>query len=110
MQPAMLDAIASRRRRAILRMVWDEELAAGEIAAAFDVSWSAISQNLGILQRAGLVIGRRDGTRRLYRADRTALGPLAAVLKNMWTLDLEALKHVAEAEADRKGVRDDRRE
>lgn len=76
--------------------MWDRELAAGEIAAHFDVSWPAISQNLNVLRRAGLVTERRDGRRRLYRADRKALGPLAAALREMWRADLRALKREVE--------------
>jgi len=41
---------------------------AGEIAAHFDVTRPAISQHLGVLKEAGLVSGRRNGTRRLCRA------------------------------------------
>ena len=66
---ARLEAITSPRRREILRLVWDRELAAGEIAARFDVSWPAVSQNLSVLLRAGLVTERREANRRFYRAD-----------------------------------------
>jgi len=100
MQQATLDAIASPRRREILRLVWDRELSAGEIAANFDVSWPAVSQNLNILRAAGLVSERRDGRRRLYRAEPKALGPLADALREMWRADLRALK--AEVEVNRK--------
>ena len=93
---AVLDAIASPRRRQILRLVWDEERSAGDIAARFDVSWPAVSQNLGVLRRAGLVVERREGTRRLYRADRAALGPLEGALREMWERDLDDLKDVIE--------------
>ncbi len=84
----MLEAIASPRRREILRMVWDREPAAGEIAAGFDVSWPAISQNLAVLRKAGVLAQRRDGTRLFYRADHAAIGPLAEVLRTMWALGL----------------------
>lgn len=92
----VLQAIASARRREILRLVWDRELPAGEIAAHFDVSWPAISQNLGVLRDAGLVRERRDGRRRLYRAEPEALGPLAAALEQMWRADLGRLKREVE--------------
>jgi DNA-binding transcriptional ArsR family regulator len=95
---AMLEAVTSPRRREILRLVWDRELAAGEIAARFDVSWPAVSQNLAVLRRAGLVIERKEANRRYYRADRAAAGPLAAVLEEMWRHDLGTLRDVAEAE------------
>ena len=79
-------------------MVWDRELMAGEIAAGFDVSWPAISQNLGVLRRAGLVVERRVGTRRFYRADQAALGPVAELLRAMWAADLMALKDAVESD------------
>jgi DNA-binding transcriptional ArsR family regulator len=93
-----LEAIASPRRRQILRLVWNRELAAGEIAATFEVTWAAVSQNLRLLKEAGLVRERRDGNRRLYRADRAALRPLERVLRQMWTDDLDRLRVLAEAE------------
>ncbi|HEX7247546.1 MAG TPA: metalloregulator ArsR/SmtB family transcription factor [Actinomycetota bacterium] len=95
----MLEALSSPRRREILRLVWDQELSAGEIAARFDVSWPAISQNLGVLRKAGLVTERREATRRYYRADREAAGPLASVLEQMWSHDLATLQRVIEDEA-----------
>ena len=81
---AVLDAISSPRRRLILRLVWDAERPAGEIASRMDVSWPAVSQNLRILREAGLVRERREGTRRYYRAEPDALGPLASALRVMW--------------------------
>ena len=93
---AMLEAVSSPRRREILRLVWDQELSAGEIAARFDVSWPAISQNLGVLRRAGLITERKEATRRYYRADREAAGPLASVLEQMWSHDLANLQRVIE--------------
>jgi DNA-binding transcriptional ArsR family regulator len=89
---AVLDAISSPRRREILRLVWNEELSAGEIAGRFDVSWPAVSQNLKVLRTAGLVRERREGTRRFYRADREALGPVGDMLRQMWEQDLDALE------------------
>jgi DNA-binding transcriptional ArsR family regulator len=93
---AHLKAISNPRRREILRLVWDRELSAGQIAARFDVSWPAVSQNLNVLRRAGLLSERREGARRLYRTDREALGPLEVVLRDMWEQDLDRLKDVIE--------------
>ena len=93
-------AIANPRRRQILRLVWDAERSAGDIASSVDdVSWPAVSQNLRLLKDAGLLTERRQGTHRYYRADRRALGPLGAVLRQMWTRDLGRLRELAEAEA-----------
>lgn len=98
---AVLDAVSSPRRREILRLVWRAELSAGEIASHFDVSWPAVSQNLRLLREAGLVVERREGTRRLYRADQEALGPLRSILRDMWRADLADLRRLAE---DEEGV------
>lgn len=90
--------IAAPRRLRILELVWDRELSAGDIAAQFDVSWSAISQHLTVLRTAGFLLERREGTSRLYRADQAALGPLHAVVEQHWRAGLERVKQLAEAE------------
>ena len=95
---AALKAIAEPRRRAILQLVWLQELPATEIAGHFpDVSRPAISQHLGVLKEADLVTERRDGTRRLYRANRDTLADLRAFLDDFWTSGLERLRDAAEA-------------
>ena len=101
-----LQVIAAPRRLRILELVWDRELSAGQIAAEFDVSWSAVSQHLRVLKTAGFVVERRDGTSRLYRADQAALGSLRAVVEDHWRRGLGRVKDLAEAEQrgkDRRG-------
>ncbi len=79
-------------------MVWRDELPATDIADHFhDVTRSAISQHLGVLKAAGLVIERRDGTRRLYRAQQDEMKKLRTFLDDYWTTGLERLRDVAEA-------------
>ena len=95
---ATLKAIAAPHRRRILRLVRDEELSAGEIAAHFDVTRPAVSQHLTVLKEAGLVNERRNGTRRLYRARPEGLLELRAFLEEHWGERLEALKRDAERE------------
>jgi DNA-binding transcriptional ArsR family regulator len=105
---AAMNAIANPRRRQILRLVWDAERSAGEIAATIhDVSWPAVSQNLRLLKDSGLITERRQGTHRYYRADRRALGPLEAVLRQMWTRDIGRLRDLAEQEARSRKKRHD---
>ena len=96
---AALKAIAEPRRREILRLVWSEELPATEIALRVgQVSRPAISQHLAVLRGARLVVERRDGTRRLYRADHGEMARLRAFLDGFWTDGLERLRLAAEAE------------
>src|SRR5438046_5780688 len=82
---AVLAAIASPRRREILRLVWDRELAAGAIHAAMpDVTFGAVSLQLRALSQAGLVTARSQSRNRYYRARRQALGPVGEALERMW--------------------------
>ncbi len=93
-----LQIVSEPRRREILRLVWDRELSASEIAGQFDVTFGAVSQHLGILRDAGFVRARRDGNRRLYRADRQRLGPLAQALEAMWDETLDRLAEAVESD------------
>jgi DNA-binding transcriptional ArsR family regulator len=102
---AALRAIAETHRRQIIRLVWDDELSAGEIASHFDVSRPAISQHIGVLKEVGLVTERRNGTRRLYRASTDRLVELRTFLDEFWGDRLEALKREAEREEKERGKR-----
>ena len=93
-----LRALAEPHRRAILRLVAHDEAAAGEIAAAFDVNRTTISQHLTVLKNAGLLSERRDGTRRLYRARPEALQGLRSFLDEMWASSLDVARRIVEAE------------
>lgn len=98
-----LKALAEPRRRAILRLVADEELAAGEIAAAFDVTRTAVSQHLTVLKNAGLLAERREGTKRLYRARPEGLAGLREFLDEMWASSLDLARRLVEAD---RGIAD----
>lgn len=93
-----IQVIAAPRRLRILELVWDREMSAGEIAAQFDVSWSAVSQHLTVLRTSGFVTERRSGNSRLYRADPAALGSLRAVVEDHWRSGLARVQALAEAE------------
>ena len=100
----VLAAIASPRRREILRLLWTKECSAGEINAALpDVTFGAVSLQLRALAKAGLVTVRPEGRRRIYRVQREALGPVGQELEHMWADALWHLKVRAELEATRRG-------
>ena len=93
-----LKALAEPRRREILRLVWSVEMSASNIATRFDdITRSAVSQHLGVLRKAELIVERRDGTRRLYRANHAEMARLRSFLDNFWTESLERLRELAEA-------------
>jgi DNA-binding transcriptional ArsR family regulator len=107
---AALRALADPRRRAILALVRERELPAGEIADRFDVTRPAISQHLTVLKGAGLITERRDGTRRLYRARPAGAAQLRNWLEEFWDHGLARLRDAAEEEEEeRRGRFDDGR-
>ena len=76
----VLAALTSPVRREILGLIWDQELSAGDIAAAFPVTKPTISQHLAVLREAGLAESTAVGTSRRYRARQDALRGLRAAL------------------------------
>ena len=101
---AVLAALASPRRQEILRLVWRQELSAGEIHRAMpDVTFGAVSLQLRALARVGLLETRAEHKFRYYKARREALGAMAQVLERMWGDALWRLKLAAELEQTRRG-------
>jgi len=106
LDPSVLAAVASPRRREILRLVWGRELKAGAIHAAMpDVTFGAVSLQLRQLADAGVVEVRSARRNRFYRARPQALGGLRKVLEDMWSDALWRLKLQAELEETRRGPR-----
>jgi DNA-binding transcriptional ArsR family regulator len=107
---SVLAALASPRRLEILRLVWDGEQAAGTINDALpDITFGAVSLQLRVLSKAGLLAVRRQGRQRFYRARREQLGDVARALEAMWADALWNLKLEAELDAGRRGPRPRRR-
>lgn len=110
METSLLNAIASPRRREILRLLWTQEQTAGAIHRAMpDVTFGAVSLQLKVLSDAGLVESYSDRQYRVYRVRREALGPLGAMLEEMWTDALWRLKLKAELRETRRGPQPRRR-
>lgn len=93
---AAIEAISHPARRAMLRLVLDRELPVGELAERAGLSQPAASQHLKVLRDAGLVRGRVDGRRRLYRVDVDGIERLRRELDAYWAPALAALKDAAE--------------
>lgn len=101
---AVIGALATPRRREILRLVWREERSAGEIHRALaDVTFGAVSQHLRVLEAAGLIARRQQGRHRYYLARQERLAPFRAWLESTWDSALYRLKLRAELEEARRG-------
>jgi len=92
-----IDLITQEHRREILRLVWNEEKSAGELADAFDVTFGAVSQHLARLREADLEQVRVDGNHRFYTANRGRLAEFAPMLTAMWSTMLGSLVEKAES-------------
>ncbi len=88
----MLRALGEPRRVEILRVLRSGPRAVGEIATEVDVSQQAASQHLAVLDGAGLVEARKEGTRRLYAIKPDGFAPVAAFVESFWAPRLAALK------------------
>lgn len=98
--------LTSPRRLEIVRLTWDGERQAGDIRRAMpDVTWGAVSLQIGNLVAAGLLDARVAGRERFYRANREKLAPIAQLLEDTWNDALWRLKLAAELEATRRGPR-----
>jgi DNA-binding transcriptional ArsR family regulator len=106
MAHSLLAAIASPRRREILRLLWSGDRTAGDVHHAMgDVTFGAVSLQLKVLLEAGLVESRVDRQYRVYRVKRDALGPVAPMLETMWSDALWRLKLQSELADTRRGPR-----
>ena len=107
---AILRAIVEPRRRDILQLVQHQEQTSGDIAAHFpEVTRPAISQHLKVLEDAGLLAMRKEGTKRLYQAVPERLAELKTYLEAFWDDRLQLLAREAETEERRSSLPDDQR-
>lgn len=97
---AIYRALADPTRREILRLLREDDLAAGEIAGHFTISWPSVSRHLGVLSEAGLVAAERYGGRLVYRLTTSVLDDIATELADLARLgDQRAASGGAEAPA-----------
>jgi ArsR family transcriptional regulator, arsenate/arsenite/antimonite-responsive transcriptional repressor len=78
-----LAALGQATRLSIFKLLMESEprgLAAGAIAEALSCQQNTLSVHLGILARAGLIVGVREGRSIIYRADVQGMRALLAFL------------------------------
>jgi DNA-binding transcriptional ArsR family regulator len=95
--PDLVAAIAEPSRRRLLQLLGPGEQTVTALAGHFTVSRSAISQHLGVLVQAGLVVSRRDGRFQYYRLKPEGIAALRAELASFWTRELDQLVSDARA-------------
>ena len=90
--------IADPTRRKLIELLATGEQAVGDLVQHFDISFSAISQQLRILSDANFVHARREGRKQIYRLEPNSLDPVAGWLtlhaRNFWKKKLQNLDGV----------------
>lgn len=105
---AAFGSLADPTRRDILRRVTERELSVGEIAAPYQLTFAAISKHLKILERARLVVKRRNGKQQLVTAAPDTLKDVTEYLlqyQAVWESRFDALDRLLKQEQlkDKKG-------
>jgi len=104
---AAFSALADPTRRTILARLAKGEATVTELAAPFEMTQPAISQHLKVLEDAGLVACRVDGTkrpRRLARAGVDAMDQWLAMLRKALERNYDRLDEVlASMEKQKRG-------
>jgi len=103
----LLSAVADPTRRRVLDLLLDRgEATATTLADQLPVSRQAVTKHLAVLNRAGLVEGRRRGreVRHAIRPQRlgAATRSLAQVAAE-WDVRLLAIKQIAESQSQEEG-------
>lgn len=97
-----LIALADSRRRQIFESLRISGRSVAEIAADHPVSRPAVSQHLKVLEDAGLVGVRKEGTRRFYSVRREGLEPLRRYVESFWDDVLGAYAAHIEEKVDKQ--------
>ena len=77
-------ALGDPNRRAIVELLGGGERSVQEIADELPISRPAVSRHLRVLKRAGLVVERPRGTRRIYELDDQGAEAVRAYLERVW--------------------------
>jgi DNA-binding transcriptional ArsR family regulator len=78
---SVFSSLADPTRRDILRRVSSSELSVGEIAQPYPISFAAVSKHLKVLERARLIIKRRQGKEQIVQLAPRALADAAEYIQ-----------------------------
>jgi DNA-binding transcriptional ArsR family regulator len=78
------DALGDANRRAIVELLGEGERSVQEIADVLPISRPAVSRHLRLLKRAGLVVEKPLGTRRIYQLHDQGVEAVQAYVERVW--------------------------
>jgi ArsR family transcriptional regulator, arsenate/arsenite/antimonite-responsive transcriptional repressor len=98
-------ALADPTRREILRLLREGDLAAGELAGEFDISWPSVSRHLRVLETAGLVSSERRGGHIIYSLQTSVLQDVATEVAEMAGMGRQPSRRPSSARSPRQRPR-----
>jgi DNA-binding transcriptional ArsR family regulator len=90
------DALGDPNRRAIVELLGAGERSVQEIADVLPISRPAVSRHLRLLKRAGLVVEKPQGTRRIYKLHDAGVAAVPAYVERVWGEAAARFRLVAE--------------
>ena len=78
---AIFGSLADPTRRDILRRIAKKEMSVGDIARPYKLTFAAISKHLGVLEKAHLILKRRQGKEQIVQLAPTTLEDAATYLR-----------------------------
>lgn len=98
------EALGDPNRRAIVELLGHAERSVQELADLLPISRPAVSRHLRVLKRAGLVVERPLGTRRIYQLHDEGVEAVRAYMERVWGEAAARFRLVA-ANSSRRGPR-----
>src|SRR6202051_2750383 len=91
----VMTALGDPTRRAVYERLRLGPLSVGEIAAGLPVSRPAVSRHLRVLEDAGLVQTREEGTRHIYSVRMHGFARVREFVDDFWDTALARLEELA---------------
>jgi ArsR family transcriptional regulator len=105
----IFQALAHPTRVAIVELLRNGELSAGEILARLDVEQANVSQHLAVLRSKRIASSRKEGNQVFYSLRDPALGEVLDIMRRYFLADLAASTAILQGLTDEQGPADELR-
>ena len=92
----LFSALGDRTRRDIVTLVLAEVLSVSDLARRFPMSFAAVQKHVAVLERAGLVVKRRQGREQRVSGSAAALAEARGLLDQLEVLWRQRIERIGE--------------
>ena len=89
MSESIFKALADPNRRAILRLLGQKTMSAGEIATHFTIARSTLSSHFNILKKADLILEEKSGTTVYYSLNLSVVEEVMTAVMGLFDINGE---------------------